>query len=327
MISPPLPPPELAAYILGDAKLPEARALEAYEEQGRAIRDGIIALLGDDWSFEGRRVLDFGCGAGRVLRQFLDLADTAELCGCDIDPACVAWLEDHLSPPVQVVLSHESPPLPWADGHFDLIYAISVFSHLADTWSAWLVELHRLLAPGGLFVATVMGSAFSEEIAGEPWEEERVGMNVLGSGRPWAAGGPMILHSEWWLRAHWGRAFEVLAFRPEAILWQDGILLRRRNIADLSAATLELPEPGEERELIAARHAIRQLHREHARLNSSHDAYAEAYRQETERNEEASARVRELEAKLLDAQAQLAAVQAERTGLGRWVDRVARTLG
>src|SRR3712207_8661275 len=44
--------------------------------------------------------------------------------------------------------------------------------------------------------------------------EARIGMTVLGYGHPWEAGGPMVLHSEWWIRAHWGRAFEIDYFQP-----------------------------------------------------------------------------------------------------------------
>jgi hypothetical protein len=48
-----------------------------------------------------------------------------------------------------------------------------------------------------------------EALVGEPYREDEVGMTVL---RHWETGdaGPDVLHSEWWLRAHWGRAFEIL---------------------------------------------------------------------------------------------------------------------
>ena len=36
------------------------------------------------------------------------------------------------------------------DGAYDLVLAVSVFTHLTASWSAWLVELHRVLADGGL---------------------------------------------------------------------------------------------------------------------------------------------------------------------------------
>jgi SAM-dependent methyltransferase len=140
------------------------------------------------------------------------------------------------------------PPLPHADGSFDEIRALEAFTRLADGWAEWLLELRRLLTGDGqLFVGLADPSAF-ESLSGEPWEESRIGMTVLSALN--GARGSIVFHSEWWLRAHWGRAFEIVAVehrdgRRTAILRSSGV--------DLSAADLEFIEPGEERELEAAR--------------------------------------------------------------------------
>lgn len=282
----PLPPAELAGYILGQPG--SAEALRLYARQGAELRDGILHCLGPDWTWEGKRVLDFGCGAGRVLRHLLPF--DAELHGCDIDAACVAWLEATLSPPLLVLRSGADPPLAYPDGHFDLIYAIAVFPHLDGSWAPWLLELRRLLAPGGRLLVSLMAAEVSEPVAGEPWDGDRIGMTVLGPGRPWHAGGPMILHSPWWVRAHWGRAFDVLAHAPGAICGQDAYLLAA-GAGDPSPAELAVPEPEEPRELIAALHAIELLQRDYAKLNASHDLYAEAYRRESELRAAAESRL------------------------------------
>ena len=31
--------------------------------------------------------------------------------------------------------------------------------------------------------------------------------------------GPLVLHSPWWLRAHWGRAFDVPTLWPHGFAW------------------------------------------------------------------------------------------------------------
>jgi SAM-dependent methyltransferase len=283
----PYPPPELAGYVIGAEDL--AGVLQNYETMGAHVRAVIEELLSPGWTWPGKVVLDFGCGSGRVLRQLLPSAEGAEFHGAELDTRCVEWLRDNL--PVQVVQSHPDPPLPYPDAHFDLIYSTSVFSHLADTWAAWLLELRRLVRPGGLVIATVMGAGLSQEIADEPWDPDRIGMNVLGYGRPWNAGGPMVLHSEWWLRAHWGRAFTVERFRPGGDGGQDTLVLRRDERPAPTVEALLEPEPGEPRELTAALHCIRQLHREHATLNRQHDANAAAYREEAARREAAEAAV------------------------------------
>jgi SAM-dependent methyltransferase len=240
--------------------------MERYEARGRATRDQIVSMLPTEWSFEGRRVLDFGCGAGRTLRHFFGEAEIAEFWGADIDEASIAWLSEHLSPPIHPLRSTEIPPIPRPDGYFDLVYAISVFTHLTDSWSSWLLELHRLLRDDGLLIATYAGEAVSERFANEPWDPDQVGMNVLRTWQSWDVGGPFVLHSEWWVRAHWGRPFEVLEVQApseinSALGPQSWVLMRKR-AGRFTAAGLESPQPGEEREVRAMRHNISQLQAE-----------------------------------------------------------------
>ncbi len=153
-----------------------------YESRGREVRLAIESLLPPDWSFEGKRVLDFGCGAGRVLRHFEAEADTAEFWGCDIHAPSIDWVQGHLCPPFRAYRNADTPPLPHPDGYFDLIWALSVLTHITDTWSVWLAELHRVLADDGLLLATFMGEGVAPLLADEPWDEDRIGMNVLQSG-------------------------------------------------------------------------------------------------------------------------------------------------
>ena len=150
---------------------------ETYETSGRARKRAILDALPEGYSFEARRVLDFGCGAGRVLRQFLPEAQSAEFWGCDVHASTIAWLGENLSPPLQFYVNDE-PPMPHSDGYFDLVYAISVFTHITGDWSAWLTELHRVLKPDGLLVATFMGPA--------TWE--RAAQATCGGGPAWDGG-------------------------------------------------------------------------------------------------------------------------------------------
>lgn len=271
----PLPPPELIARVGWLAQGDDP--VSVYERRGREHWDYVKDLLPDGWALEGRRILDFGCGAGRMIRHALPEAASNEIWGCDIDARSIAWLEENLSPPLHVFRNDELPPLPQPDGHFDLITALSVFTHLTDSWSTWLLELHRVLADDGLLIATVGGPGRTELIPGEPFDEDRVGMNVIMEGTDWDEGGPRVMHSTWWIKAHWGRAFDILELRTDHpiehnFLSHSAVVMRKRPV-DVTREELERPEPDEARELAAARHNLEQVQRELIELRgSSEDA-------------------------------------------------------
>jgi SAM-dependent methyltransferase len=277
---PPLPPPDLAAYVWGGTPPPDWQ--DAFDAGGRLLKEQLQQVVPGGLD-GGARVLDFGCGSGRLLRQLLPEAAAGDVHGTDIDEASIAWVQQHLCPPCHAVVAPSVPPLPYADASFDLIVAVSVFSQIADGWAEWLLELRRILRPGGVLVCSLMGLDRAPIIAGRELTDAEVGMSVHGYGRPWAAGGPMILHSEWWVRAHYGRAFTVRGVFPQALNDLDTYVLERPAVdgdTAVDAAALHAPEPGEPRELSAALHDVARLHQDHATLNAAHDAYAEAYHAE-----------------------------------------------
>jgi SAM-dependent methyltransferase len=264
---PPLPlPPEALMRRVG-WNVYSSRPGEVYVERGREQWRLIKSLLPEGWSFEGKRVLDFGCGAGRIVRHALAEDPAGEYWGCDIDAASVEWMRANLSPPLHAFQTDEWPPTPEPDGRFDLIYAFSVFTHLLDPWSAWLVELHRLLADDGIAIVTVFGPGAAGSFDGFPVGEEINGMNVLGPATDWERGGPLIVHSEWWLRAHWGRAFEILELVPGGpsgppMLFGQGVVVMRKRSGRFTTAELEALEPGEPREIAALQANLASLRRE-----------------------------------------------------------------
>jgi SAM-dependent methyltransferase len=278
----PFPPQELMQRVGGSDDEGEA----GYDESGRGCRRRLERLLPEDWSWEGKRVLDFGCGAGRTLRQFLPEAERGEFHGCDIDGPSIAWLAQHLSPPLHVFRNGEAPPLPRGDEAFDLVYAFSVFTHLTEHWASWLLELHRVLKPGGLVFATFLSEQLWPEFGEGDWDEDRLGMRVTSTWNPWDAGGPIVFHSQWWLREHWGRAFEILELEPldpERVNGQGAALLRRR---DPRPSEAQLKAPSDDpRELAALELNIAHLHSEAADLwlrysevKAAYDEAGEHYR-------------------------------------------------
>lgn len=254
----------------------------AYDELGLQTKRQIVRLLPEAWTFKGKRVLDFGSGAGRTLRHFWKEAEGSEFWGCDIYVPSIDWLRVNLCPPFHAWQSTVNPPLGLEHGSFDLIYAISVFTHLTDNSLSWLLELHRLLKPDGLLIVTFMGRWNSEWFAKEPWVEDRIGMNILHHNRAWDVGGPAVLMSEWWVREHWGRAFEVVNISPQFHNFSWAVL--RRKEVELTTEDIERPSD-DPREYAALRHNVVQLQRE---LVDELDYLREEYVLEMNRRAEAA---------------------------------------
>lgn len=102
-------------------------------------------------------VLDFGCSSGRVLRHFEAEHRAKEwtLYGVDVQARAIEWMRRNFPSHYQIVTTSVMPHLPFADNSLDVIYGISVFTHVKYLWDTWLMELKRILKPGGLLIQTV----------------------------------------------------------------------------------------------------------------------------------------------------------------------------
>jgi SAM-dependent methyltransferase len=195
-------------------------------------------------------VLDFGCGAGRVLPSFAVLAPRATLVGCDVDQSAIEWARRHRAG-ARWELSSFAPPLPFEAESFDLIYSISVFSHLgASLQGGWLRELRRVLAPGGIALLSVHGRhAFEQFRTGRvrtAWcAAELFGRGPLGAGEfvfapytrsMWTEGElpgvgreyGLAFHGSAHVRDAWSRELDVLDVLERALTgWQDLVVCRK----------------------------------------------------------------------------------------------------
>jgi SAM-dependent methyltransferase len=112
------------------------------------------------------RLLDFGCGWGRITRLFLHDVPESGLFGVDPWGEAVQLARTHM--PFAAFLKTEAdPPLPFVDDFFDVIFSNSVFSHLSYSSARdWGKELTRVLRPGGILVATTLHRAFLDTLEG-----------------------------------------------------------------------------------------------------------------------------------------------------------------
>jgi SAM-dependent methyltransferase len=115
---------------------------------------------------ENIRVLDFGCGVGRQLLHFTRNYPNPAYFACDVDDTSVAFISRNY-PGVQAHTNGFSPPLDYPAGHFDMVYAVSIFSHLAPAdHEPWLAELARITKPGGCCFLTTEGYTALPSLAG-----------------------------------------------------------------------------------------------------------------------------------------------------------------
>lgn len=104
------------------------------------------------------RILDWGCGCGRVTR-YLGGQGIDSVTGVDIDRNNVRWCQENL-PFGNFSVVPLRPPTTLPSASFNLIFGISVFTHLKELeQQEWLKELHRIAAPGAVVLMSALCAA------------------------------------------------------------------------------------------------------------------------------------------------------------------------
>ena len=105
----PIPPPEL--------RLGYGRTPEEYLANGRRNVQTMLDLLRAAGARldRGIRILDFGCGAGRMIRWLADFASHGEVWGTDISAEHIVWCMQHLAPPFHFLVNTVLPHLPFEE--------------------------------------------------------------------------------------------------------------------------------------------------------------------------------------------------------------------
>jgi SAM-dependent methyltransferase len=151
-------------------------------EFGKLAVEEIVQVLGDHQVSmdQVRTALDFGVGCGRVMRWWHDYAGRIQFWGTDINESLIEWCRSNLDfGRYSVNALH--PPTEFQESQFDLIYAFSVFTHLAfDTQRAWLDEFSRIVAPGKYLLVSAHGDLLAKYLPPVAYDEyKRVGSYVM----------------------------------------------------------------------------------------------------------------------------------------------------
>lgn len=209
-----LPPPLLMVKVAGDANPEEfldlgqvgAEVIRASLRRHRMELEELDAFL------------DFGCGCGRVARHWNALQGP-EIHGCDYNPALIRWCRENL-PFMDARVNRLSPPLPYEDGKFDFVYALSVFTHLTEPLQhAWMAEMRRVIRPGGCLLFTTMGDKFRPALdhldRSDLREAYDAGEFVVSDETMEGTNRCVAYHPHRWVIEQMLEGFELLEFAPQ----------------------------------------------------------------------------------------------------------------
>ena len=216
-----------------------------YLRTGAMDATAILDMLADVGVAGGEltRVLDFGCAEGRVLRYF-PRREASVHWGVDVNAERITWAQQHLSPPMLFATTTTAPHLPFEDNYFDLVYGLSVFTHISDLADAWFLEVLRILRPGGHVWLTIhdrhtvdillerygdgSGPSSMVELV-RPFREETGVLN-----QNWvyfavlADPGAQVFYDSNYLIGKWSRFADCLTVKPEATGYQTALVFRKQ---------------------------------------------------------------------------------------------------
>lgn len=168
----PMPPRDLIVAVSGTADerwFSERGRADATKFMQTAQRHGLDSAA-------PLTVLDWGCGCGRIARWVAEdvIRCGGQFHGTDLNTSLIRWCAENL--PGVYAENGLRPPLPLEDGHFDLVYAHSVLTHLTEAVAvAWLAECARIMKPGAVALLT-----FHDETFAKHWGPPEVGPALEG---------------------------------------------------------------------------------------------------------------------------------------------------
>lgn len=158
----PVPPPMILYDVQGNCDL------SGFYYSGMEHAREISRIISTERPNSDLKILEWGCGPARVL-QHLNVIneDIWELWGSDYNLRTITWCQKNM-PVINFIHNGLEPPIAAENESFDVIYCVSVFTHLSEERHyQWINEIFRLLKPGGLFIGTFHGAEFKGNLSEE----------------------------------------------------------------------------------------------------------------------------------------------------------------
>ena len=211
-----LPPPSLIQRTYGNPEY------QSFHHWGWNNAQEIAHYIQQYAPVESPQILEWGCGLGRIASHLVqDHAYT----GVDIDRSSIAWCAEHLQG--RFTVNNPNPPLPFPNDSWDVVFAVSIFTHLSEkAHLAWRDEIFRVLKPGGVFIFTVHGEREAGNLTDADRQRFDQGNLVTKSGVAEGSRTYLAYHPDAFVKRHLTAPFEPVA-GPETACNQT-IYVRRK---------------------------------------------------------------------------------------------------
>lgn len=136
-----------------------------YYTESRRTADWLVRLLERHTLLNEKHILDWGCGPGRIIRHLPEIiGNGCTMYGTDYNARSIAWCTSNL-PGINFNHNKVDASLPYGEGAMDVIYGISILTHLSgQKHFEWVTELLRVLKPGGILLLTTQGDNFKVKL-------------------------------------------------------------------------------------------------------------------------------------------------------------------
>jgi ubiquinone/menaquinone biosynthesis C-methylase UbiE len=193
------------------------------------------------------RYLDMGGATGRVARHAARETDV-ECWLSDINVNWIDWLDKNFAYELRFYQSRTFPSIPIEDNSLSMVSAFSVFTHLDCDEMQWILELRRVLAPGGMLYITTLDRGVWDLLKTPEYEwlrqslsrgnkdddflklikEDMPGDRFIWEYSSVESYNINVFLSREYIQRSWSKFFEIVSYQPFGHGYQTAITLRKK---------------------------------------------------------------------------------------------------